>query len=165
MQRRILSLYKFQPSLICIIYYLFWELGVVWSSGDTKERCTQNLIQSQLTSKHSVFVPEWLQIGNSPAHKDLFETFMSLQFVQKTALVFSSLEWETPSAWEWVLLNNAGGKAWPALPLPPHFPDLVPALHKAPHGQKALGKEKPSFFTTWAPHTSTRGRQDHMSSV
>lgn len=47
---------------------------------------------------------------------------------------------------EWVLLNNAASKAWPALPLPPHFPDPLSALHKAPHHQKALEREKPKKF-------------------
>lgn len=67
---------------------------------------------------------------------------------------------------EWVLLNNAASKAWPALPLPPHFPDPLSALHKAPHHQKALEREKPSFFTTWAPCSSTREKAgSRVSSV
>lgn len=64
---------------------------MVQSSGDTKERCTQNLIHSQLTSQHSAFVPELLQIGNSPAHKDLFEHIRNiheLAICSKMALVF-----------------------------------------------------------------------------
>lgn len=45
-----------------------------------------------------------------------------------------------------MLLNNAASKAWPALPLPPHFPDPVSALHKALYSQKTWKRKKTKFF-------------------
>lgn len=82
----------------------------------------------------------------------------------KNGCSVSSLEWETPPAWEWVLLNNAASKAWPALPLPPHFPDPVSALHKALHSQKTWKKAKTHVFSPLELPTLAEGRrQDHRA--
>lgn len=61
----------------------------------------------------------------------------------------SSLEWETPPAWEWVLLNNAASKAWPALPLP--FPWRSISTAQSSTSSENLGKGKTKFF----PHLSS----------
>lgn len=139
-----LRLYKLQPPLTSIIYDLFWELGTVQSSGDTKERHTQNLTQSQLTSKHTAFVPEWLQTGNSSAYKALFEHIMSLQFVQKMAVVFPAWN-ETPPAWV-SAAKQCCQQGLTSTPTSTSFPWPTISTAQSSTSSESLGKGKTKFF-------------------
>lgn len=157
-----LRLYKLQPPLTSIIYDLFWELGTVQSSGDTKERHTQNLTQSQLTSKHTAFVPEWLQTGNSSAYKALFEHIMSLQFVQKMAVVFPAWN-ETPPAWV-SAAKQCCQQGLTSTPTSTSFPWPTISTAQSSTSSESLGKGKTKkVFSPLELLAAAQGRrQDHV---